>query len=60
MILKLAFFVVLAVVALGLAGRALPRRQGPAPKPVQAMSKCPACGAWHLRGEPCATPGCAG
>lgn len=60
MIVKLAFFVLLLVVALGLVGRALPRRKGPAPRPIQAMAKCPACGVWRLRDAPCATPGCKG
>ena len=41
-------------------GRALPRRKGPAPRPIQAMAKCPACGVWRLRDAPCATPGCKG
>jgi hypothetical protein len=60
MIVKLALFLLLVLVALGFVGRLLPRKKGPPARRVEAARKCPACGAWSLPGEPCATPGCRG
>lgn len=60
MIIKLAIFIMLVLVALGFVGRLLPKRKGPPAKRVEAARKCPACGVWGLPGEPCATAGCRG